>query len=348
MRCEPSVIDEPSMNRRTAFTLIEMLVAISIVGILAALLLPALQSVRETSRRSQCQNHLRQIGSAVSHYLDTSIYYPQARVITRDSRYLNDPDVWCSGVPDRSFLVVLLPYLEQRATYDAINHALSILGPEQSTAHAISIATFACPSDTVTGYARNAYLARRSPKFDIRMDLPSIAVFSNYAACQATTYVTAYEAPSAGCRVIAWNAMHANGTIGDLPNVTIASVTDGLSNTMIASEQAKSIARNLKQEPYNDMSEYFGPWFAGDVGDTMFTATYGPNHYLRARTQLAKLWMWSASSLHPGGANVLMGDGSVRFVKESVDSSDLKKIEHGVWQKLATRNGGETIDAGAY
>lgn len=348
MRYDSSSSDNRSKHQRKAFTLIEMLVAIGIVGMLAALLLPALQSAREATRRAQCQNNLRQLGLAIANYLETSIYYPQARVITRDPRYLIDPASWCSGIPDRSFLVALLPNLEQRASYDTINHSLSILGAEQTTAHAISIGTFACPSDTVTGFARNAYLARRLPTFDIRNDVSSIAAFSNYAACQATTYVTAYEFPQAGCRITEWNLIHANGTIGDLPNVTIASVTDGLSYTMIASEQAKSIARKLTEEPYQDMSEYFGPWFVGDIGDTMFTATYGPNQYLRADRTRSKQWMWSVSSLHPGGANVLMGDCSVRFVKETVESSDLKRVEHGVWQKLATRNGGETIDAGAY
>lgn len=348
MCCDSLNIDKNATHHRDGYTLIEMLVAIGIVGILAALLLPALQSVRESSRRAYCQNNLRQIGLAVANYLDTSVYYPQARVITRDPRYLSDSDVWCSGVPDRSFLVALLPNLEQQAAYDSINHALSILGPEQTTAHAISIGTFACPSDSVTGFARNAYLARRSPSFDIRNDMPSKVVFSNYAACQGSTYVTAYEGPRVGCRVTEWNATHANGTIGDLPNVTIASVTDGLSNTMIASEQAKSIARKLTDQPYQDMSEYFGPWFAGDIGDTMYTATYGPNHYLRGARDLAKQWMWQASSLHPGGVNVLMGDGSVRYIKETVESSDLKRAERGVWQKLATRNGGETTDEGAY
>jgi prepilin-type N-terminal cleavage/methylation domain-containing protein/prepilin-type processing-associated H-X9-DG protein len=345
MRSDSKSIESNGSTRRSAFTLIEMLVAIGIVALLTALLLPALGSAREASRRARCQNHLRQIGLGVANYLDGSHFYPQARLTTNDPRFMAFPHVRCSGVYDRSFLVVLLPQLEQHALFDSINHALSILGPEQATAHRASISIYACPSDFVTGFARTAYLGRRAPDFDIRNDTPSVAAFSNYAACLASNYVTAHEDPKLGCRIHEENAKHANGVIGDLPNVTIASVTDGLSNTMIVSEQAKSIGRNLVGSDYPDMSAFYGPWFVGDIGDTMYVADYGPNQFLRAMRSQAKLWMWSASSLHSGGVNVLMGDGSVRFVKETIESVDISRVQRGLWQKLATRNGGEAIDA---
>ena len=82
------------------------------------------------------------------------------------------------------------------------------------------------------------------------------------------------------------------------------------------------------------------------MGDSLFTSFYPPNAYLRTSPMTHHAWSWSASSLHPGGINVAMGDGSVRFVKESIESlipNAKQGIVGGVWQKLATRNGGEVM-----
>ena len=112
------------------FTLIEILVVIAVVAVLIGLLLPAVQSAREAARRASCVNNLRQIGLGLHSYHDAHGALPATR-----SHYI-----------DRSIWVLLLPQIEQRTLYDAINHDLTLFGPENRTIHVVSIGVFACPS----------------------------------------------------------------------------------------------------------------------------------------------------------------------------------------------------------
>jgi len=335
-------------NRRNAFTLIELLVTISIIGILVALLLPAVQSARESARRAQCQNHLKQIGLGIANYVDTHRYFPVGRLKTMDVRYMDYPDIWCSGAFDRSFLMAILPFAEQMALFDSMNHRLSVLGPEHSTVRATAVSIYACPSDPKAGIPRTAWLKRRAPNFSLLDDTPSIAVFSSYAGCMATYLVPAQPHPNFDCKMDPEDVAASNGCIGDLSNVTLASVTDGLSQTMIVADKSVSICAGIRGEAYPDMSEYYRLWVSGNIADTLYTSNYAPNEFKRARSTDRSAWIVSASSLHPGGVNILMGDGSVRFVKETIQSIVDNGRNWGVWQKLASRNGGEAISAGDY
>ena len=140
------------------------------------------------------------------------------------------------------------------------------------------------------------------------------------------------------------------GCITGLSNVSLASVTDGLSQTMVASEKSAStiVRKSRKWNPLDRTTT--GIWVSGSLRETVFRAADPPNAFRRGE-EIDRLYPYitTASSEHPGGVNVLMGDGSVRFVKETVDSwNGSAPQSYGVWQKLATRNGGESIDAGAY
>jgi prepilin-type N-terminal cleavage/methylation domain-containing protein/prepilin-type processing-associated H-X9-DG protein len=335
-------------NRRNAFTLIELLVTISIIGILVALLLPAVQSARESARRAQCQNHLKQIGLGIANYVDTHRYFPVGRLKTMDVRYMGYPDIWCSGAADRSYLAAILPHVEQMALFDSMNHRLSVLGPEHGTARATAVSVYACPSDPKAGIPRTAWLKRRAPNFSLLDDSPSIAVFSSYAGCMGSYHLWAQPDWLFDCRIDPDSIANSNGCIGDLPNVTLASVTDGLSHTMIVADKSVTIASGISGNAYPDMSEFYCPWVIGEIGDTLYATNYAPNEFKRARSTDRKAWVGSASSLHPGGLNILMGDGSVRFVKETIQSIVDNGRNWGVWQKLASRNGGEAISAGDY
>jgi prepilin-type N-terminal cleavage/methylation domain-containing protein/prepilin-type processing-associated H-X9-DG protein len=335
-------------NRRNAFTLIELLVTIGIIGILSALLLPAVQSARESARRTQCQNHLKQIGLGIANYIDTHRFFPVGRTKSMDVRYLGYPDIWCSGLSDRSYLVAILPFLEQRALFDSMNHGLSVFGPEHGTARAAAVSVFACPSDPKAGFPRTAWLNMRSPIFSLLDDSPSVAVFSSYAGCMASHHAWAQPDWQFDCKISPINIVLSNGCIGDLPNLTLASVTDGLSHTMIVADKSVTIASGIRNNAYPDMSEFYCPWVIGEIGDTLYTTNFAPNAFKKARPTDSDAWVFSASSLHPGGVNVLMGDGSVRFVKETIQSIGDDRRTPGVWQKLASRNGGEAISAGDY
>ncbi|MFM7315713.1 MAG: DUF1559 domain-containing protein [Isosphaeraceae bacterium] len=93
-----------------------------------------------------------------------------------------------------------------------------------------------------------------------------------------------------------------------------------------------------------DIDAPLGQWYVGSIGDTMFDASYGPNAYRAYPPKNAKAWVFAAASSHTSGVNTLMGDGSVRLIKNTVESKNNVPGVRGVWQKLATRNGGETIN----
>lgn len=343
------ILSEKSTLKRTAFTLIEMLVVMSVISILIGLLLPAVQSSREAARRTTCQNHLKQIGLGLANYLSVHERFPRARAPIHDSRFLNYPSLPCSGPQDRGFLVSILPWLEMRQVYDSINHDLWIFAPEQATVQNVVIETYCCPSDTSAGRSKRIPLGPRSSNLESLADPYAYAVPSSYAANRGSILGTALESTSHECRIRPSEAALANGCITDIPNVTLASVTDGLSHTLIVAEKASMLLEN-HYDKWNSypLSEVLGAWYSGTYFETMFTAWRGPNLRLSSDDSLNSFNVLTASSMHPGGLDVLMGDGSVRFVKNSIDAGDMINDRIGVWQKLATRNGGEAIDSNAY
>ncbi|MGC8643571.1 MAG: DUF1559 domain-containing protein, partial [Isosphaeraceae bacterium] len=178
--------------------------------------------------------------------------------------------------------------------------------------------------------------------------------------------VTALPLPVNRCVVPGPLLAQCNGAFGDLSAIVFGSVTDGLSNTIFVAEKSTTILREL-DEMTPSFSDRHGWYITGNWGDTLVTALYPPNAQKKVAMVATSAWTNSASSLHVGGVNVLMGDGSVRFIKDSVDSwqvvpttgdpvgasrnsmgcwVDLPRA--GVWQALSTRSGGEAVDSSAF
>ena len=346
-----------ALGIRAGFTLVEALVVIAIIGLLAALSIPAVQTARELARRSTCANNLRQIGTAVSAYETAVGCLPLGRRLSEDPRY-SEPGILCSPwIIDRGFLVEVLPFVEQTALYNGINASVAILANENSTIFGVSIGIYACPSDPDSGRPRTAYVLQ---KLHIGLnDSPSLVSSTSYAGCQGSFRRSALPTLSLGCKVRPQDAKRANGTITDVGPITLASVRNGLSQTMLAAEKAIAILRPLDQyRPDWRLYEQNGWWFSGEWGNSLMTAYYPPNAWKTISRSDPYAWMWSASSLHPGGAQVLMGDGAVRFVKETIQANRLDPstgialggswLQRGVWQSLATRAGGEIITSDSY
>ena len=144
-----------SRAEAVGFTLIELLVSISIISLLIALLLPAVQSARESARRAQCSNNLKQFGLALQNYHDAFGSLPPGRIKSYDPRYSGPKPPCTSSIVDKSLEVFALGFLEQTTVYNAINQSLAIIGGENSTVHAIAVSTFACPSDPMAGWPRS-------------------------------------------------------------------------------------------------------------------------------------------------------------------------------------------------
>jgi len=333
---------------RDGFTIIEMLVVMTLISLLIMLLLPAVQAARESARRSQCRNNSKQIGLAVAQYTSTFGCYPRGRQVSSDARYRHYESIPCSGPQDRSFIATILPYMEHQSVYDSLNHHLWIFSPQQSTTYGTSISIFACPTDTMAGFRKPVRLGSRFTELELPRDSVSLVFASSYAANHGSIIESAYELPRENCAISPKAAARVNGCITDLPFVTLESVTDGLSNTIIVAEKSNTILGQIRhsRSPY-PYSELFGLWITGTFNDAMFTARYGPNFHERTGPNTQPLGAISASSQHPGGLHAIFGDGSVRFVKTTIDHGE-GEDRPGLWQKLATRNGGEVIDASSY
>ncbi|MBX6312236.1 MAG: DUF1559 domain-containing protein [Isosphaeraceae bacterium] len=307
---------------RRGFTLIELLVVIAIIGVLIALLLPAVQAAREAARRAQCINNLKQIGIGLHNYHDVRGSLPGAYLVYPTTEF--------------SALSMILPHLEQAPVYNSINFSLPYGDPTNSTALMTNLSGFLCPSD-------------------FRNPMPARGAATNYMADMGSWIVwQAATGPNAGLP-------GPNGTFFGNSATRFADITDGLSNTGVFSERVLADGSNAIVSPIADvffspaapttlddairqcqavditnLSNQF-PLFMGAPwinGQHIFLHVTPPNTrscgffvYLRA--------VMPPSSRHPGGVNLLLGDGSVRFIKDSINLA--------TWRALGTIQGGEVI-----
>ena len=347
---------------RRGFTLVELLVVITIIGTLVGLLLPAVQAAREAARRLQCVNNLKQIGLALHSYEGVFNSLPPGRMLTYDRRFAGSNPPCTSSIVDKSFLVMILPMIEQTNLYNSINQDLTILARENRTVFSVSVSAFACPTDPGAGIAREAYgtdltdLGLADPAESLRM------VFTSYSACYGSFYVNAIRRPSNACILPSGLAGQADGVFNDLSAIRFASITDGLSQTLFVTEKDLTGLRGIDRlDP--TLSKKRGWWITGNWGDTLMTTMYPPNMLDKVSLGAGTSHYYAASSNHPGGVTGLFGDGSVKFVKDSIDTWPFDPLtgaprgatlnpggwwenlpKPGVWQALGTRSGGEVLD----
>ncbi len=254
-------------------TIIELLVAISIISLLIGLILPGLQSARETARRAQCANHLKQFGLALQAYEDTFGSLAPGRIKSYDPRYAGSNPPCTSTIVDKSLEVFTLGFMEQTVLFNAVNQSLAIIAGENRTAHSIVVSTFACPSDPMAGWARplnpGALATYGIPD-------PAYMVFTSYAGMIGSLPVLAQPLPSNKCVVPAELIVQCNGVFNDLSPMRVASVIDGLSNTIFVAEKATTILQAAAAiKPAYPVQH--GWYVTGNWGDTLVTALYPPN-----------------------------------------------------------------------
>ncbi len=331
--------------RRNGVTLIELLVVVSILSLLIALLLPAVQAARESARRTQCGNHLRQLALACLGYHDANGVLPAGSPVA---------EYWKIGVfTGHSVFVATLAQMDQSPLHDGINFSHNIYTHTNNTVHRIGLNTLWCPSDgRIAGYvftSPNKYLDIPPGQFRVS--------FTSYAACAGTWYHLSWKLSELGTL-----SMQDNGAAYANSAVRVAQFRDGSSQTMLLGERAHGRLSDARR-----IRSYW--WFDGHEGDTIFFTLHPMNSHRLFPTPQDEgsdehPSVVSASSFHPGGANFAFADGSVRFLKDSIESwpidertrmpigvyGDMKTrytidpmTRLGVYQSLSTRSGGETI-----
>ncbi len=319
-------------SRRAGFTLVELLVVIAIIGILVALLLPAIQAAREAARRSQCSNHLKQLGLALQNYHDAIGTFPyNAQVQTSSGATRQRGPSWFFRI---------LPYLEQGAVYDQAVFAgdwslQDGASPNVALIDKLVVPGLYCPS---TPLPKTKSLSN-AVNGTVVVQLPS------YVGIEGSFYrggTSGVEAPQPYFDTYGRTVF--NGVIqnADYP-VAMASITDGTANTMVVSEQSTFQIDALGNQIDRRSSGHWGGAWSCGGGTNTWTQNVTTVRYpiaggvgLAGNTQPYEVNI-PLFSAHPGGVQCTMVDGAVRFLSENVDFT--------VLTALADRADGQVVGA---
>ncbi len=347
--------------RSRAFTLVELLVVIAIIGVLVALLLPAVQAAREAARRTQCNNNLKQWGLALHNHHDTFKGFPPTRQIG-------------GGHHDRrNGFIALFPFIEQGASYDAINANRGIAPwtgwPDDLPTWRVQVSAMTCPSSPPPAGGGQYHGSQRphSP-LNYRFSLGDRVSQSNNDAGER-------DHPRGVFKRGGGAGMSNNDK---LLGFGFRDILDGTSNTVAMSEKISMIdptrvmtggwssvipegnpaacavsapggiyspeAGRVEESRWNDGRFAF-------VGFHTILAPNSPNCSRPDGNIHDAPWILStASSQHPGGVNVMFADGSVRFISSTINTGNLSAAyptsgpsPYGVWGALGSRAGGEAV-----
>ncbi len=329
-------------HRRSAFTLVELLVVIAIIGILVALLLPAVQAAREAARRMQCANNLKQIGLALQNYHDTQKVFP--------------PNIGWNPDNSRrgqfSDKVMMLPYLEQRSNYqntDINRHpwtATGWHGSDNIATQSIRLSVFLCPSDGnesrfgVGGnhnYSANIGLNPSTNGMNGKHDGFAWFVGAGFQEDQPVTFGQLIDGSS---NTAAYSEILIDPGNGDTrPHMSRVTQWDWVGGNTPAQARQNCNAQTNPIEPgRRGFKGHSWAWSFSAAGST-YTHTMAPNdkscHNLSGTGDWGGNTLHAAASNHTPVVNVLMADGSVHAISDSVD--------YNTWLGLGTRNGGESL-----
>ena len=353
--------------RPRGFTLIELLVVIAIIGVLIALLLPAVQSTREAARRIQCANNLKQIALACHNYETQQGSFPMGNIYRLFNDPLNEFTQPCQRFWVISAFVFILPQLERGTDYAAYNFSMPYNSLTNNTTLSSNVSTYVCPSDTIAGPSPIGHIVTTQCSYGM-----SRGQHENIFYSWALNPVPDPSQPNyQNC-----NADGGDGAFGPDIAFRFADFNDGVSNTFLFGEVSRFIQEgnwsnwhfwqytgNFQPPPWNGINPWneigrpatgvfviplpnSPPDQTGQIGATCFATTrqspdwFDPVKNAAGLPACRQLGQWGFRSLHPGGINFAFGDGSVRFIKNSVDWM--------TYRALGTRAGGETVGADQY
>jgi prepilin-type processing-associated H-X9-DG protein len=343
----PAMHAGTSDQHRPGATLVELLVVVAILGILIALLLPAVQAAREAARRSTCTVNLRQIALATANYADVWGALPAGVHFTFS---------YSTG----SQHVAILPFLEQAPLFNAVNFDWIIWSPANTTVMGAKLGVYQCPSDPMAFMSdtyRGDLLFEQGHNFFYYGAFD--VTYTSYAGNAGTWFHHSRDLS---------RLAQCNGLFYRESATRLADITDGMSNTIFYAEHAVSLLIDDTERIVE------GPqWAGGWYGSTIFTSYYPINPQGKVNDEygdgLCRAFIGAVSSRHPGGANMAFVDGSVKFMKDTIDSwavdpgtaiplgvtrdmSGLYQLapetQFHVWQVLTTRAGNEVVSASGF
>ena len=291
-------------NTRAGFTLVELLVVITIIGVMIALLLPAVQAAREAARRTTCSSNLKQIGLALQHYHDAQRAFPPGLISANRV----------------GWGACILPYLEQAVLYDQLaSH--NAFKANAATSYWVGV-TSGTPPDT---HVKNTdaktildvYLCPSDTLGGINTEMGSYAK-SNYVGTRTAGY---YASPTATTCTDQPGAFPATAEYPAIAR-SMRDYTDGTSNTLVIGEKTTAGSPNG--------SIWIGS-YDGEIADVLARIERAADDLYLINADFA----WTISSKHPGGAQVLFGDGAVRFLGQTIDMR--------TWAALGTLDCGEIL-----
>ena len=342
-------------TRRAGFTLVELLVVITIIGILISLLLPAVQAAREAARRMQCQNNLKQLGLAVLNYESQSSIFPPS-------------SSWPAGVDPfnvpldnyrANWVILVLPFMEQQALYNSIALASPISGTANANnvaARMTSLSTLLCPTDSHNREpfmgSMNAATAAWGDNW-ARGNYAANAALGIMGASSGEVFNAALPTSSG------WKASYQRGVMGANCAVTMAGIRDGTSNTLMLAEIRAGVV------PFDSR----GVWALSGGSSALWGHTnmmymddYGPNctnvyaDNTKAGGDIVAALGGSdaavnegmpcfgrsdtindeqtARSMHPGGVNTCFADGSIHWISDNIQSTPSNQWTPSAWDRL--------------
>jgi prepilin-type N-terminal cleavage/methylation domain-containing protein len=298
------------MRRKHGFTLVELLVVVSIVTVMVGLLMPAVQQAREAARRTTCRNNLKQIGLALSDYENVNRVLPPS--CTGDMAYgVWYPQPWQFRL--QSWTSMILPFLDQNDLWTEIDFSKSALDPLNLTVATQVLSVFRCPTYSGPAYSQSPLYMALSPNYALR----------NYVAMGATTIGKLWHKP--------------NGVFYASSSTRFSDIKDGISMTIFVAETRETnmavwidgTTASLAGHPYNEDAppDYAFPQTALNYSP-FFISVLGAGNLVECQ--------YGPSSMHPGGIHHLFGDGSVHFL-----SPEIRPI---VYDALITTNGSEVVE----
>jgi prepilin-type N-terminal cleavage/methylation domain-containing protein/prepilin-type processing-associated H-X9-DG protein len=357
--------------RRPAFTLVELLVVIAIIGILIALLLPAINAAREAGRRAQCMNNIKQLGLAAINYQESYGKFPAAVMVASGQQ------AWVTTQPGVNWVVQILPFTENSGLYKMVNLTMPMSDTSNAAVRATIVPTMLCPSDSF--YNSKPYMPVQ------RAAEGENWARGNYAANGSVEYLyfsgmgNAFNgAPLSfvGPNSSGWSTPWLRGVMGVNEASALRQITDGAANTCMIGEVRAGVAPVDRR----------GTWALGAVGASILFGhgsddDNGPNapsitaddlvecselqQSINATT-LAEMDMGcyvaamsiqaTARSMHPDGVNICMCDGSVHFISNEINVSTVLHYvatyenlpDFGVWDELMSAGDGIVISGNAW